>query len=122
MAFSYGVGTHGTTSLPLSCVRTLLVDVRSIDNAMVVHKKKKGTFIVKTFQELRNEVSHALPAPLSQNPFYCGLELSLIQSKGVLGLSSRYGMWHLILKLLSIYFLILEEKGGTALLAFMRPS
>ena len=35
----------------------------------VVHKKKKVTFIIETFWELRNEVSHAIPAPSSPNPF-----------------------------------------------------
>ena len=45
---------------------TLLLDRGSID---LRGGREKETFITKTFRELRNEVSHTIPAPSSPNLF-----------------------------------------------------
>ena len=46
---------------------TLLLDLSSIDLSGV--REKEGHFHYKNFLELRNEVSYAIPAQSSQNPF-----------------------------------------------------
>ena len=60
--------------LPKSCEKhifsaahTLLLDRRSIDLSGA--QEKEVTFVITTFWELPNEVSHAIPALSSLNPF-----------------------------------------------------
>ena len=80
----------------------LLLDWRSIDLSGA--QEKEGHFHYKNFLRASKWGITCHTCSIIPKSLYCGLGLSLIHSKGILGWWSRYGMWYLISKLSKSFY------------------